>query len=91
MENLWVRIDVEESLIGQIRLDGEARITIDGMPGKEIKGKISRIGRYAEFATQKDVRHGVQDLKSFHVEIRIEDPGKILKPGMTVNVEIPVK
>ncbi len=91
MENLWVRIDVEESLIGKIRLDSEARITIEGMPGKEIRGKISRIGRYAEFATQKDVRHGVQDLKSFHVEIRIEDSGKILKPGMTVNVEIPVK
>lgn len=91
MENLWVRIDVEESLIGRIRLDSEARITIDGMPGKEIRGKISRIGRYAEFATQKDVRHGVQDLKSFHVEIRIGDTGKILKPGMTVNVGIPVK
>jgi HlyD family secretion protein len=91
MENLWVRIDIEESLISYVTTDGEARIMVDGMPGKEFKGKISSVGRYAEFATQRDVRHGVQDLKTFHVEIRVEDAGKTLKPGMTVNVEIPVK
>ena len=91
MENLWVRVDIEEGLIGYIAPDGEARITMDGMPGKELKGKVASIGRYAEFATQRDVRHGVQDLKTFHVEIRVEDAEMILKPGMTVNVEIPVK
>lgn len=91
MQDLWVRIDVEEGLIGYISPDHNARITIDGMPGKVIMGKISEIGRYAEFATQRDVRHGVQDIKTFHVKIRVEDNGQVLKPGMTVNVEIPVK
>ncbi|MBI5409663.1 MAG: HlyD family secretion protein [Nitrospirae bacterium] len=89
MQNLWVRIDVEESLISRISINGKAHITVDGLPGKEIKGAVSKIGKYAEFATQKDVRHGVQDIKTFHVEIRVDDPEKILKPGMTVNVEIP--
>ncbi|RJQ50045.1 MAG: HlyD family efflux transporter periplasmic adaptor subunit [Nitrospiraceae bacterium] len=90
MENLWVRIDIEESLTGYAAPDSEVVITVDGMPGKKFRGKIAKIGRYAEFATQRDVRHGVQDLKTFHVEIRVEDAGKILKPGMTVNVDIPV-
>lgn len=91
MQDLWVRIDVEEGLIGYITPDIDARITMNGMPGKVIRGKISEIGRYAEFATQRDVRHGVQDIKTFHVKIRVEDKGQVLKPGMTVNVEIPVK
>lgn len=91
MNDLWARVDIEEGLIGYLVPDGEARVTMDGMPGKELKGNVASIGRYAEFATQRDVRHGVQDLKTFHVEIRVEDPEKILKPGMTVNVEIPVK
>lgn len=90
-ESLWVRVDIEESLISYVAPDSDTRITIDGMPGKELKGKVASIGRYAEFATQRDVRHGVQDLKTFHVKIRVEDVEKILKPGMTVNVEIPVK
>ncbi|RJQ49660.1 MAG: HlyD family secretion protein [Nitrospiraceae bacterium] len=91
MKNLWVRIDVEESLIQHITLGNMARIEVEGMRGKEISGSISEVGRYAEFATQKDVQHGVQDLKTFRVKIRIDDTGNILKPGMTVNVEIPVK
>ncbi len=90
MKNLWVRVDVEESLVGLIGLGGEARITLDAAPEKVIDGNISEIGRYAQFATQRDVRHGQQDIKTFHVKIRVEDTDNMLKPGMTVNVEIPV-
>ncbi len=91
MDNLWVRIDVEETLVGMITLGSDASVTIDAMPGKVIKGKVAEIGRYAEFATQRDVKRGRQDIKTFHVKINIEDPERILKPGMTVNVEIPIK
>jgi HlyD family secretion protein len=89
LENLWVRIDVEETLIGKLGLGSEALISVDAMPEKIIKGKVSEISRYAEFATQRDVKHGRQDIKTFHIKINIEDPERILKPGMTVNVEIP--
>ncbi|MBI5057630.1 MAG: HlyD family secretion protein [Nitrospirae bacterium] len=91
MQNLWVRIDVEENLIGHIRAGSEARVTVEGMEKKSISGRVYKIGRYAEFATQRDVRQGVQDIKTFHVEIRVEDNGQVLKPGMTVSVEIPVR
>ncbi len=91
MDNLWVRIDIEETLVGYIGLGSEALVSIDSMPEKILKGNVSEIGRYAEFATQKDVKHGKQDIKTFHVEIKLKDPEKILKPGMTVNVEIPIE
>ena len=89
MEDLWVRIDVEESLIGMIKIGSSAFITTDAMPDKKIEGKVSEIGRYAEFATQRDVKHGTQDIKTFHVKIHFTDVERSLKPGMTVNVEIP--
>lgn len=90
-DSLWVRVDIEETFISMIARGSEAFITIDALPEKKIKGKISEIGRYAEFATRRDVKHGVQDIKTFHVKISVEDNEKTLKPGMTVNVEIPVK
>lgn len=89
MENLWVRIDVEESLVGMIKIGDNAFIITDAKPDKKIEGKISEIGRYAEFATQRDVKHGTQDIKTFHVKIHFTDANRFLKPGMTVNVEIP--
>ena len=91
MENLWVRIDVEESLVGMIKIGSSAFITTDAKPDKKIEGKVSEIGRYAEFATQRDVKHGTQDIKTFHVKIHFTDAERFLKPGMTVNVEMPVK
>lgn len=89
MENLWVRIDVEESMVGMIKIGDSAFITIDAKADKKIEGKVSEIGRYAEFATQRDVKHGTQDIKTFHVKIHFTDAERFLKPGMTANVEIP--
>jgi HlyD family secretion protein len=91
MDNLYIRVDVEETLIGSVAFDSKAIIRAEGIPDKVFKGKVSEIGRYAEFATQRDVTRGRQDIKTFRVKIKVTDTGGVLKPGMTVEVEIPKK
>jgi HlyD family secretion protein len=91
LNSLYARVDIDEMKIGGIVLDAPATVTLEGMPGKQFKGRISEIGRYAEFATQRDVVRGRQDIKTFRVKVRVEDPEGLLKPGMTVEVEIPKK
>lgn len=91
LANLYVRADIEETLVSSVIFGGEASVTVESMPGKVFRGKISEIGRYAEFATQRDVTRGRQDIKTFRVKIKVEDTEGILKPGMTVSVEIPRK
>ena len=87
LENLWVRVDIEETLLGGLRLGDRAVIRLSG--GKTLRAEISEIGRYAEFATQRDVIRGRQDIKTFRVKLRAEDTAGALKPGMTVEVELP--
>jgi HlyD family secretion protein len=87
LNDLSVRTDIDESRIAQVKLGSEAVIKAQG---KAFKGSVSEIGRYADFATQRDVVRGRQDIKTFRVKIRLKDTGGILKPGMTVDVEIPV-
>ncbi|GBE34127.1 putative multidrug resistance protein EmrK [bacterium BMS3Bbin06] len=89
LKNLYARIDLEETRIGDIKLNGPAAVMTEDIPGRVFKGKISEIGRYAGFATQRDVSRGRQDIKTFRVKVALEDPGGLLKPGMTVEVEIP--
>ena len=89
--NLYARVDIDETLIDNVLLNSEAIIRTEGTPPKIFKGRVSEIGRYAEFATQKDVTHGRQDIKTFRVKIKFGDTGGALKPGMTVEVEIPRK
>lgn len=91
LAGLYVRADIDETLVDSVTLGGDASVTIESLPGKVFKGKVSEIGRYAEFATQRDVTRGRQDIKTFRVKIRVGDTGGILKPGMTVSVEIPKK
>lgn len=88
MDNLYVRTDIDENSIGNVALNADAAINAEGLPGRIFKGKVSEIGRYAEFATQRDVAHGRQDIKTFRVKIRLDDTKGQLKPGMTVEVEI---
>ncbi len=90
-DNLYVRVDVEETLIGSVAPGSEAFITAEGIHSKVFKGKVSEIGRYAEFATQRDVTRGRQDIKTFRIKITIADSQGVLKPGMTVEVKIPKK
>ncbi len=87
---LYARVDIDETKIGRVELNGPAFITVDEVPGKVFKGRITEIDRYAEFATQRDVIRGREDIKTFRVKVRVlNDPGRILKPGMTVEVTIP--
>lgn len=90
-DNLYVRADVEETLISSVLLGSEAFITAEGIPDRIFKGRVSEIGRYAEFATQRDVTRGRQDIKTFRIKIRVVDSQGVLKPGMTVEVKIPKK
>jgi HlyD family secretion protein len=91
LDNLYVRADIEETLVSNVLLGSDASVTLESMPGKAFRGKVSEIGRYAEFATQRDVTRGRQDIKTFRVKIKVDDKEGILKPGMTVAVEIPKK
>lgn len=89
LSGLYARVDIDETKIGGVVLNGEAFVTVDGVPGKVFRGRISEIGRYAGFATQRDVIRGREDIKTFRVKVVVDDPSGILKPGMTVEVRIP--
>jgi len=91
LNNLYVRVDVDETLISNVVLGSDAFVKVESMPGRVFRGKVYEIGRYAEFATQRDVTRGRQDIKTFRVKIRMDDKEGLLKPGMTVSVEIPKK
>ena len=91
LDDLWVRIDMEETLIGFVKIGNEVAINVDGMPGMTFNGTVAEIGKEADFATQRDVTRGRQDIKTFGIKIKTTDKSGTLKPGMTVMVEIPRK
>lgn len=88
LKDLWARVDIEETMIGDIRLGNKAKITAPALPDNVFNGKVIEIGREAEFATQRDVTRGRSDIRTFRVKIGIKEPQGLLKPGMTVKAKI---
>lgn len=86
MEHLFVRSDIEETKIRGIALNDTAYISIEGAPDNIIEGRVSEVGRYADFATQRDVVRGRQDIRTFRIKIAFQDKTGTLKPGMTVMI-----
>lgn len=90
-EHIWARVDVEETTVARIKLGDAAYLKVDAWPKEEFKGKVVEINSEGGFATQRDVRRGKQDIKTFRVKIKIDEPKGILKAGMSANVTIVIK
>ncbi|MFH0771462.1 MAG: efflux RND transporter periplasmic adaptor subunit [Candidatus Omnitrophota bacterium] len=81
--DVWARADVEETAVSKIKIGDKARIKIDSLLKQEFEAVVSEINSEGEFATQRDVRRGRQDIKTFRVKAKIKEPRGILKQGMT--------
>lgn len=77
-------VDVDENDIVFVKIGDTATINIDALPNETIKGTVVEIAHSAKMSntgTQEEVTN-------FQVKIRIIDPDKRLRPGMSCNVEI---
>lgn len=86
LSTIWARVDVEETDLGSIRIGAPAQVRLPGQPPLEFTGRVMAIGQEGEFATERDVRRGRQDIRTFYVKVRVLQPGGELKPGMTAEV-----
>lgn len=85
---LWVRLDVEETKLGGLRLTQPADVRVLAEPGKVYPGHVIQIGAEGDFAVNRDVKRGRPDIRTFLVRVAIDDPARSLRPGMTTEVSL---
>jgi HlyD family secretion protein len=87
-DDLWVRVDVEESYVDRVRI-GDT-LTVRLASGVERPGTVFYRGVDASFATQRDVSRTKRDIKTFEIRLRIDNRDRRLAVGMTAYVILPV-
>jgi HlyD family secretion protein len=88
MTRLYVKIYVPEASIGRIRLGDPADVVVDAFPGHRFAARVSKVHQQAEF-TPKNVETSEERLKLvFGVELALENPDRLLKPGMPADCRI---
>ena len=88
-DDLWVRVDIEETYIDRVRLDD--KLTVRLPSGDERQGTVIYRGADAGFATQRDVSRTKRDIKTFEVRLRLDNTDGRLAVGMTTYVLLPIK
>jgi HlyD family secretion protein len=83
---------VDETDIVSVKVGQSADVTIDAMPGKYFKGKVTEVGTQAVLrssglaSTQSTT--GNQEAKDFKVVVTLENPPDGLRPGLSSTAKI---
>jgi len=88
-DDLWIRVDVEESYIDRVRIGDKMTVRLPS--GVEREGTVFYRGVDAGFATQRDVSRTKRDIKTFEVRLRVDNQDRRLAVGMTAYVMMPVQ
>ncbi|MFY9802686.1 MAG: efflux RND transporter periplasmic adaptor subunit [Candidatus Acidiferrales bacterium] len=87
INDLWVRADVEETLIDTITFGQKLKVKLPS--GDIIEGSVIFKGVENDFATQRDVSRTKRDIKTFAIKVAVPNPEGRLFTGMTATVLLP--
>jgi HlyD family secretion protein len=87
LADVWVRAEVEETLLDRIVLGQPLEVILAS--DLELTGKVTFISPEAGFATQRDVDRVKRDIRTFGIKVALDNPEGRIHPGMTAFVVVP--
>ena len=86
-DDRWIRIYVQENLVGRLAIGTPATITADAFPDRRYGGRVVFIASDAEF-TPRNVQTTAERVKLvYRVKVQVtDDPSFDLKPGLPADV-----
>jgi HlyD family secretion protein len=92
MNVITAEVRVDETDIVNVKIGQSAEVTIDAIPGKTFKGKVTQIGdnaiiRSTGVSTSQSTASS-QEAKDFKVVITLENPPDKLRPGLSATAKV---
>jgi len=92
MSVVTAEVKVDETDIVSVRIGQDADVTIDAVPGKLFKGKVTDIGsqavlRSSGLATTQSTT-STQEAKDFKVVVTLQNPPENVRPGLSTTAKI---
>jgi len=92
MSVVTAEVKVDETDIVNVKMGQDADVTIDAVPGKVFKGKVTEIGsqatlRSSGLATTQSTT-STQEAKDFKVVVTLDNPPDNLRPGLSTTAKI---
>lgn len=87
LNKMWTKVYVSEMLLPKIKLGQEAEVGVDGTE-QALIGTVSWISPKAEFTPKNILTEESRTSLVYAVKIRVENPDRILKHGMPVEIRL---
>lgn len=87
-DQIYLRIYIPETQIGNVKLGQKAEVRIDSFPKKTFEGVVEQINQQAEFLPRNVQTREERVHQVFGVKIRINDPGASVRAGMAADVRL---
>jgi HlyD family secretion protein len=87
LDNMEVRVNINENDIVNVKVGDKARVAIDAFPNRKFEGAVKEIGSAARVTGQ----YTQDEVTNFLVKIRILEKEPALRPGMSANADIETK
>ena len=92
MSIVTAEVKVDETDIVSVKLAQDADVTIDAIPGKVFKGKVTEVGSQAVLRssglTTTQTTTSTQEAKDFKVVVTLDNPPDNLRPGLSATAKI---
>src|SRR5436305_2322220 len=92
MSTVTAEVKVDETDIVNVKMGQQADVTIDAVPGKVFKGKVTEIGSQAVLRssglTTTQTTTSTQEAKDFKVVVTLDNPPDNLRPGLSATAKI---
>lgn len=92
MSLVTAEVKVDETDIVNVKIGQDADVTIDAVPGKIFKGKVTEIGSQAVLRssglTTTQTTTSTQEAKDFKVVVTLSSPPENLRPGLSSTAKI---
>lgn len=87
-DQIYIRIYIPETIIGNVHLGQEAQIRVDSFPNQTFSGVVEQINQQAEFLPRNVQTREERVHQVFGVKVRIDDPSHRVLAGMAADVTL---
>jgi HlyD family secretion protein len=86
LEQLTITVYIPENRYGEIKLGDQASVSVDSFPSQTFDATVTRIANQAEFTPRNVQTAEGRQTTVFAVELAVQNPASLLKPGMPADV-----
>lgn len=86
LDQLTITVYIPENRYGEIKLGDQTSVSVDSFPNQTFDATVTRIADQAEFTPRNVQTAEGRQTTVFAVELAVQDPAGLLKPGMPADV-----